>query len=74
MIRNFLHGIRAYITGATIAVAGRKIHSKMMFRVLHAKLGEFLLRVSNGQIINRFTKDIDKIDMNLQGLLSIFTL
>ena len=34
----------------------------MMFRVLHAQIGEFLERVPAGRIINRFTKDIDVID------------
>ena len=41
---------------------------------MHAKLGGFLQRVSSGQIINRFTKDIDKIDTVLGSVLSVITL
>ena len=42
--------------------AGRKIHIKMVFKVLHCKVIEFLQRVPVGRIINRFSADIDSVD------------
>jgi ABC-type multidrug transport system fused ATPase/permease subunit len=74
MTRNILNGLRGLYAFTTVAKAARKVHSRMLFRVIHSKLGEFLQRIPSGQIINRFTKDIDKIDTTLGGIISLFTL
>lgn len=60
--RNIFHGSRAYFSFNFVAKSSRRVHANMLFRVMHSRLGEFLQRVSNGQILNRFTKDVDKID------------
>ena len=51
---------------------GRKIHSIMLFKVVHARIGEYLNRTSSGQIINRFTRDMDKIDTQMAWLFTGF--
>ena len=43
----------------------RVIHARMVFSILHAKVGEFLERMPFGRILNRFTADIDKIDRDI---------
>lgn len=40
----------------------KKMHAKMVFRVLHAKVIEFLQRIPMGRFLNRFSNDIDAID------------
>ena len=59
-------GVFGFIRRFTIYIGllflGRELHAKMIFRVLHAKLNEFLKRVPMGQILNRFSNDIDVID------------
>jgi ATP-binding cassette subfamily C (CFTR/MRP) protein 1 len=57
--------LRVLINFSSLMLMSKKIHARMMFRVLHAKIGEFLERVPAGRIINRFTKDIDIIDREL---------
>lgn len=49
----------------------RRMHAKMVFRVLHAPVEEFLELVPSGRILNRFTKDINTID---KVLIKIATL
>jgi ATP-binding cassette subfamily C (CFTR/MRP) protein 1 len=39
-----------------------RMHSKMMFSLLHAKIEKFLDKVPYGQIQNRFSQDINNID------------
>ena len=54
---------------------GRAVHSRMFFRLVHSRLHEFLQRISNGIIINRFSEDINSLDTYYAGRLSeIFTL
>ena len=48
MLRNLLNGARGLYAFTTVARASRRIHSRMVFRILHAKLGEFLLRIPSG--------------------------
>jgi ABC-type multidrug transport system fused ATPase/permease subunit len=52
----------------------RKMHSNMIFRVLHAPVEEFIEVVSKGRIINRFTKDINVVDRQLMkiAIMAIF--
>jgi ABC-type multidrug transport system fused ATPase/permease subunit len=44
---------------------GRDMHAKMIFRLLHSKINEFLKRVPLGQFINRFSNDIDTVDKTM---------
>lgn len=37
----------------------------MTFHVLHAQLNEYIKRVDLGQFLNRFSNDIDKVDLSL---------
>lgn len=57
--------LRVLINFSALMMMSKKMHARMMFRVLHAKIGEFLERVPAGRIINRFTKDIDIIDRDM---------
>ena len=46
----------------SIVWLGRSIHSRMFFRLTHARVTEFLQRTSNGIIMNRFSNDVNNID------------
>ena len=74
MARNIFHGSRGYFSFNFVARSSRRVHANMLFRVTHSKLAEFLHRVSVGQILNRFTKDVDKIDVTLGPLISNFSM
>lgn len=43
----------------------QKIHSKMVFRILHCKMLEFIERIPIGTIINRFTLDMAVVDLEV---------
>jgi len=58
---------RAFIIVLITLSASRKIHTGMVFALLHSKIGEFIERVPSGRILNRLTKDIDVIDRDLRG-------
>lgn len=62
VVRSILSGARGVTALGFVASSARRIHSMMFFKVLHAKLGEYLHRTSTGQIVNRFTRDMTKID------------
>lgn len=64
---------KKWAVNMSITILGRKMHSKMTFNILHAKINEYIKRVPMGQFLNRFSNDIDKVDLNL-GLviLNIF--
>lgn len=51
-----------YLGGVSL---GRKIHSKMTFRLLHANINNFLKRTPFGRILNRFSNDINNVDIKL---------
>ena len=72
--RNFYLSILLSIVLATCTVLpiyysitwfGRKIHSKMTFRLLHSNPTKFLQRTPNGVILNRFSNDVNIIDNEL---------
>lgn len=71
-IRNLLNGIRALVSFIVCVKAARKIHAKMSFRVLHSQISEFLERTPSGRIINRFTKDLNSIDVDFTWNISNF--
>lgn len=48
-----------------VVKASRKIHAKMIFKLLHAQTTEFLQRMPIGRIINRFSQDIDALDTKI---------
>ena len=69
----FLQGFCGFMRRFTVYIGlvllGRQMHAKMIFRILHAKINGFLKRVPMGQIINRFSNDIDVIDKETGDLV-----
>ena len=61
-LRNIFCGLRALIIFLLVLKASRSIHASMTYRVLHPRISEFLDRVPKGQILNRFSRDINSID------------
>ena len=46
---------------------GRRVHSNMVFSLLHSRPTEFLQRTPNGVILNRFSNDVNIMDNELIG-------
>ena len=44
---------------------GRRVHSNMVFSLVHSKPSEFLQRTPNGVILNRFSNDVNIMDNQL---------
>jgi ABC-type multidrug transport system fused ATPase/permease subunit len=57
-----LAGIRTHMYMKLGVRLSRRMHSSMIFRVLHAPVEEFIEVVSGGRILNRFTKDVNVVD------------
>lgn len=68
--QNMLVLIRTNLITFLVISICRKTHSGMTYRLLHSKIPEFLDRVPSGQILNRFSKDIDGIDTLLWSSMS----
>ena len=51
----------------------RGLHSKMVFRLLHARVIEFIQRVPSGIIVNRFSSDINEMDNSYPSMLDLIT-
>ena len=47
-----------------------KLHNKMVYRVMHSKIEEFLNRIPSGRLMNRFSKDVSQIDQNMTEEMS----
>jgi ABC-type multidrug transport system fused ATPase/permease subunit len=47
-----------------------RIHSKMVYGVLHSQMEKFLDRIPVGRIINRFSRDIDEVDKKVYSYFS----
>lgn len=47
-----------------------KLHNKMVYRVIHAKIEDFLERIPSGRLMNRFSKDVSQVDQNLTEEMS----
>lgn len=60
-----------YNNGATMS---RRIHARMTFRLVHSQITEFLQRVPFGQLLNRFSHDIDIIDKRIPLLIGYVSL
>lgn len=69
-----LAGIRTSMYMKLGVRLSRRIHSSMIFRVLHAPVEEFIEVVSGGRILNRFTKDVNVVDRQLMkaAIMGIF--
>ena len=52
---------------------GRKMHSRMVFRVLHSSVIQFLQRTPLGVILNRFSNDINNVDNNFAEVYNNIT-
>jgi ABC-type multidrug transport system fused ATPase/permease subunit len=74
LARSVLNYLRGILCLGVLVKSSRRIHSNMLFKIVHAKLGEYLQRTSAGQIINRFTRDMDKIDVTLGQIMSSFVI
>lgn len=58
-----------FYTGYISLSLSKKIHSKMAFKLLHAKCQEFFSSVPKGLIINRFSGDLKQVDKKIYELL-----
>ena len=61
-----IRAIIYYVKGAHMS---RNIHRKMAFKVLHTPLIELLQRMPFGQLLNRFSYDIDIVDKRIPLLI-----
>ena len=62
---SFFGFVKRFCVFISLVWLGRTMHAKMVFRVLHSKINEFIKRTPMGQIINRFSNDIDQIDKGI---------
>ena len=69
LISAVIASIRAMIYLSKGARVSRTVHSKMVFQILHCSITNYLERVPFGQLLNRFTSDIDLIDKRIFRLL-----
>jgi ABC-type multidrug transport system fused ATPase/permease subunit len=60
-----LAGIRTHLYMKLGVRLSRRVHSNMIFRILHAPVEEFIEVVSAGRILNRFTKDVNVVDRTM---------
>lgn len=74
LLASILTSARAIIYLIKGAHMGRNIHHKMTYKILHAPLIELLQRMPFGQLLNRFTFDIDIIDKRIPPLIGYVTL
>lgn len=63
---------RCFLEGAKVAILHRlgvnaslSTHAKMFYRISHAKIHEFLDKIPIGRIINRFSSDMEMIDIGI---------
>lgn len=66
--------LRAIVYIRKSALMSKRIHARMTFRIMHAQITEFLQRVPFGQLLNRFSHDIDIIDKRIPLLLGYVSL
>ena len=48
------------------------LHNKMVYSIMHSKIEEFLNKVPSGRLMNRFSKDIDKLDKDTFNYVAWF--
>lgn len=56
------------------ALMSKRIHAKMAFKTVHAKITEFMQRVPLGLLLNRFSHDVDIMDKRIPLLISYVAL
>ena len=54
--------IKSLYIKLSIVQIGRELHSRMVFKVLHSSVVNFLQRTPLGVILNRFSNDINNVD------------
>ena len=64
--------LRTSIFGVLSCNLSKKVHSKMIFSILHSRVEEFISRVPAGRIMNRFSRDLQEIDQSLIFQLDYF--
>jgi ABC-type multidrug transport system fused ATPase/permease subunit len=65
---------KTFYTLSCNANHGRKIVSRMTFRLLHSKVIEYIQRTPIGILINRFSNDVNTLDLQLGPQVNYFTL
>jgi len=58
-------GIRAFVLLRCNIFAVRKLHNKMIGRLLYAPINRFFERIPVGRILNRFSEDLNTCDLNI---------
>ena len=71
LVLEIIYFFNSFVVYWSITWMARTIHSRMAFKLLHAKIVEFLQRTSVGIIMNRFSNDINNIDNNYISILNI---
>lgn len=66
--------LRAIVVFRKSALMSKRIHARMAFKIMHAQITEFLQRVPFGQLLNRFSHDIDIMDKRIPLLLGYVSL
>ena len=61
--------LQAYLLSLFLTLFMRKLHSKMLFRLLHGRVAEYFQRTPIGIIINRFSNDINLMDLSFVGVM-----
>ena len=61
-----LRALLIYMKGVR---ASKTIHAKMVFQIMHASISEYFDRVPFGQLVNRFSSDIEIIDKRIFPLI-----
>jgi ATP-binding cassette subfamily C (CFTR/MRP) protein 2 len=74
----FLAFFRAYLVWHGVVKTSRVIHRKMMISLLYAPITEFFERIPLGRILNRVSKDIATLDLDIglkigSNLVNIFS-
>ena len=64
--------VRSVIMFVVLLKVSRNVYNNMAYRILHAKIDEFIEKVPSGRIMNRFSKDIEQIDRNQGMVISQF--
>ena len=68
----WLAPIRTVIIVYASVSLSRRLHGKMVYSLLHSSLDRFIDRVPVGRILNRFTGDLQTVDIKIPT--SLFTL
>ena len=70
----FATALRALIYLNRGALVSSRVHARMLFNVTHSSLADYLQRTPFGQLLNRFSYDIDLIDKRVFFLIGYVSL